>query len=87
VDIGGAILHRPASEVDRVKLRYRSAPVRSRVEGHAGAGRHPRLTLSLDEAVQGVAPGQVACLMRGDEVVGVGTIRADTRTEEEPVAV
>ncbi|MEA2368022.1 MAG: tRNA-uridine 2-sulfurtransferase, partial [Thermoleophilaceae bacterium] len=59
-----------------VKLRYRSAPVPSRVEGSPAAGRHARLMLSLDRPVDGVAPGQVACLMRGDSVVGVGTIRA-----------
>jgi tRNA-specific 2-thiouridylase len=87
VEVAGAILHRPGSEVDSVKLRYRAAPVPSRVDGQPGAGRHRRLTLSLDEPVQGVAPGQVACLMRGDDVVGVGTIRAEQPTEEEPLAV
>jgi tRNA-specific 2-thiouridylase len=87
VEVGGATLYRPGSEVDSVKLRYRSAPVPTRVEGAPAAGRHSRLTLSLGEPVQGVAPGQVACLMRGDDVVGVATIRAQAPTEEEPVAV
>ena len=40
----------------------------------AGPGRHRRLTLALDEAVFGVAPGQVACLMDGDLVLGHGVI-------------
>jgi tRNA-specific 2-thiouridylase len=86
VEVAGATLYRPGSEVDSVKLRYRSAPVPTRVEGRPGAGRHRRLTLNLDKPVQGVAPGQVACLMRGDDVIGVATIRAQP-TEEEPVAV
>jgi tRNA-specific 2-thiouridylase len=86
VEVTGATLYRPGSEVDSVKLRYRSAPVPTRVEGRPDAGRHPRLTLRLDQPVQGVAPGQVACLLRGDDVIGVATIRAQP-TEEEPVAV
>ncbi|TMK66928.1 MAG: tRNA 2-thiouridine(34) synthase MnmA [Actinobacteria bacterium] len=93
VEVGGATLYRPGSEVDSVKLRYRSVPVPSRVEGSPGAGRHKRLVLRLGEPVHGVAPGQVACLMRGDTVVGVATIRASdppptpTPDKEEPVAV
>ena len=67
-----------------MKLRYRSTPVPSRLVGSPGAGRHRRLTLRLEHPVHGVAPGQVACLMRGDDVVGVATIRP---TKEEPVAV
>jgi tRNA-specific 2-thiouridylase len=94
VEVGGALLHRAASEVDSVKLRYRSAAVPCRVEGSPPAGRHRRLTLDLDHPVQGVAPGQVACLMRGADVIGVATIRAgvpsaarQTSDKEEPVAV
>jgi tRNA-uridine 2-sulfurtransferase len=94
VEVGGATLYRPGAEVDSVKLRYRSAPVPSRVDGSPPAGRHRRLTLSLDRPVDGVAPGQVACLMRGDEVIGVATIRAGDpdripakSDKEEPVAV
>jgi tRNA-specific 2-thiouridylase len=87
IEIGGATLHRPAAEVDTVKLRYRSRPVRTRIEEDAAPGRHRRLTLTLAEPVQGVAPGQVACLMRGDQVVGAATIRAQPRAKEEPVAV
>jgi hypothetical protein len=36
------------------------------------------LDLELDEPVLGVAPGQTACLMRGDGVIGSATI-APTR--------
>ena len=58
-------LHRPADRVDRVKLRYRSSPVECEVEGDV---------IRLHEDVHGVAPGQTACLLGGDRVVGWGTI-------------
>ena len=77
VDVAGALLHRPAGAVDSVKLRYRSDPVPCRVKDEPPAGRHRSLTLELGEPVRGVAPGQIACLLRGDEVVGVATIRPD----------
>ena len=65
-----AVLHRPEDEVDRVKLRYRSRPLPCRVIVHGGR----TLTVALDEPADGPAPGQVACLMRGDVVVGHGVI-------------
>jgi len=65
-----AVLHRPGAEVDAVKLRYRSRPLPCRVAGEDGG----RLTLQLGEPVDGAAPGQVACLLRGDVVVGHGVI-------------
>ena len=37
---------------------------------------HRRLELELDEPFHGAAPGQVACLLRGDVVVGWATISA-----------
>jgi tRNA-specific 2-thiouridylase len=75
VALGGATLHRDGVAVDRVKLRYRSNPVPCRVAGRAPAGRHARLELELGDEVHGVAPGQTACLLRRDEVVGWATIR------------
>jgi tRNA-specific 2-thiouridylase len=94
VEVGGATLYRHASEVDQVKLRYRSAPVPCRVADDPPAGRHRRLTIELGRPVEGIAPGQVACFMRGDVVLGFATIRAGTpgerafpTTKEEPVAV
>jgi tRNA-specific 2-thiouridylase len=75
VTIRSARLHRHGSRVDRVKLRYRSTPIRARVTGEdAPAGRHPRLTLELRDGADGAAPGQLACLMDGELVVGWGTI-------------
>jgi tRNA-specific 2-thiouridylase len=59
--------------VDRAeaKLRYRSDPVATRVDGIDRGFR-----LELDRPVYGVAPGQAAVLYEGDAVVGAGTIRA-----------
>jgi tRNA-specific 2-thiouridylase len=76
VALRGARLHRAGDEVDRVKLRYRAAAVACRVAGGAGPGVHRRLELELGEPVDGAAPGQTACLLRGDVVVGWGTIAA-----------
>jgi tRNA-uridine 2-sulfurtransferase len=75
VVVGNAGLLRPGAEIDRVKLRYRSKPLGCRVEGAPQAGRHERLVLSLAEPVDGAAPGQTACLMRGDTILGWATIR------------
>ncbi len=69
VAVRDAVLHRPRAEVDRVKLRYRSAPLACAVVPRGGG-----LALRLAEPVAGAAPGQVACLMRGDVVVGHGII-------------
>jgi tRNA-specific 2-thiouridylase len=69
VAVRDAVLHRPAGAVDRVKLRYRTKPLACRAEARDGG-----LALHLDEPIDGAAPGQVACLMRGDVVVGHGVI-------------
>ena len=74
VSVRGARLHRAGAEVDAVKLRYRSRAVPCRVAGDVGPGTHKRLELALEDAVDGAAPGQTACLLRGDVVVGYGTI-------------
>jgi tRNA-specific 2-thiouridylase len=74
VRVRGARLRRPGARVDRVKLRYRSTPLPARVLGDPAAGPHRLLELALEEPVDGAAPGQLACLMDGDLVVGWGTI-------------
>jgi tRNA-uridine 2-sulfurtransferase len=74
VAVRGARLHRAGAEVDAVKLRYRSRPVACRVVGDPPPGTHRRLDLELADAVDGAAPGQTACLLKGDVVVGYGTI-------------
>jgi tRNA-uridine 2-sulfurtransferase len=70
VAVRDAVLHRPVAEVDRVKLRYRARPLRCT----ARAGEGGTVALELAEPVDGAAPGQLACLMRGDAIVGHGTI-------------
>lgn len=65
-------LNRDGQRVDSVKLRYRSEPLPCRV--NAAAGGHTALDVALAEDALGVAPGQTACLMDGDLVVGHGTI-------------
>jgi tRNA-specific 2-thiouridylase len=62
-------LHRPAERVRAVRLRYRAAAIPCRAVGPAGS-----IELELERAAEAVAPGQVACLMDGDLVVGCGTI-------------
>ena len=76
VPVRGARLHRAGAEVDAVRLRYRSRPVACRLAGDPGPGSHARLQLELEGPVDGAAPGQTACLLSGDVVVGWGTIGA-----------
>jgi tRNA-specific 2-thiouridylase len=65
VRVRGLRLHVDAAEVDAVKLRYRSPAVPCSVASDE---------IALAEPVHGVAPGQIACLLRGDVVVGCATI-------------
>jgi tRNA-specific 2-thiouridylase len=67
-------LYRDSSEVDHVKLRYRSDPVSCRTAAELPAGRYPRIEIMLNEPFMAAAPGQVACFMSGDHVVGHGLI-------------
>jgi tRNA-specific 2-thiouridylase len=76
VPVRGARLHRPGAEVDAVRLRYHSRAVPCRVAGAPDAGVHRSLELELDEPFLGAAPGQAACLLRGDVIVGWATISA-----------
>ncbi len=74
VSLRGARLHRDSTRVDRVKLRYRSRPLPARVAGVLPAGRHRSLRVEIPSGAEGPAPGQLACLMDGEAVVGWGTI-------------
>jgi len=65
VRVGGTVLHRAAERVDRVRLRSHGRALPARLDGD---------TLELSEAVAGAAPGQLACLLEGDVVVGYATI-------------
>jgi tRNA-specific 2-thiouridylase len=79
VPLHDAVLHRDGGRVDRVKLRYRSAPVACRLDGDPPRGSHPRASLILARPTDAAAPGQTACLMAGDRVVGCATIGVDER--------
>ena len=68
VELTGVVLHRPG--FDRVRLRYRQRPLGARAT-HSRGGL---LALELAEPAYGVAPGQLACLMDGDLIVGHATI-------------
>ena len=74
VRLSGAELKRPGTRVDRVKLRYRSCATACQIEGDPAAGRHEGLVIALDQPIYGVAPGQTACLLEGERVVGWATI-------------
>jgi tRNA-specific 2-thiouridylase len=69
--IRGAKLHRSADRVDGVRLRYHSPRRECRVEMN---GDPSEAVVALSEPVDRVSPGQVACLMDGELVVGHGTI-------------
>jgi len=70
VRLEDARLHRPAGEVRQVRLRYHAKPLRCRARPGAGGA----IELELAEPAEAAAPGQLACLMRDDCVVGEGTI-------------
>jgi tRNA-specific 2-thiouridylase len=73
VAVREATLYRPSSRVDRVRLRYHSRALACELP-EVGAGEHAELRLELAEPAYGVAPGQTACLLDGDLVVGRATI-------------
>jgi tRNA-specific 2-thiouridylase len=74
VVVRDATLNRDGAAVDRVRLRHRSRPVACSVEAAPARGLHPELVGELAEPAEAVAPGQTASLMRGDAIVGHGTI-------------
>ncbi|MEJ7875433.1 MAG: tRNA 2-thiouridine(34) synthase MnmA [Solirubrobacterales bacterium] len=73
VRLRSARLHRHSGRADRVKLRYHSSAIPCRLS-EAEPGEHAELELELSEPAFGVAPGQTACLLDGDLVVGRATI-------------
>jgi len=78
VHVRGVRLLRDGARVDRVKLRYRTTPLPARLRDAEAlaAGMHRALEIELGEPVDGAAPGQMACLMDGEAIVGWGTIAA-----------
>jgi tRNA-specific 2-thiouridylase len=71
IRIRGARLHRDAGRVDGVRLRYHAPKKECRVEVN---DEDSEAVVALSEPVDRVAPGQLACLLSGDLVVGHGTI-------------
>jgi tRNA-specific 2-thiouridylase len=71
VRIRGTRLLRAADRVDGVRLRYHSPRQECRLEVDGG---RDEAVVALAEPVDGAAPGQVACLLDGELVVGHGTI-------------
>ncbi len=74
IALRGVRLQRPGARVDRVKLRYRSRPLPARLVGDPGPGSHRQLEMELGATADAAAPGQLACLMDGELVIGWGTI-------------
>jgi tRNA-uridine 2-sulfurtransferase len=72
VRLRGTRLRREPARVDRVKLRYRSQPIPARIREEADEAK--LITVELDEPADTVAPGQIACLLDGEVVIGWGTI-------------
>jgi tRNA-specific 2-thiouridylase len=70
VRLEAARFHRAADQVRQVRLRYHAEPIPCRaIVEEDGEAR-----LELERAAHAVAPGQLACLMRDDCVVGEATI-------------
>jgi tRNA-specific 2-thiouridylase len=88
VHLRNARLNRAGARVNRVKLRYHSSPLTCTLTEDVQPGSHRTLDLNLGQPVDGAAPGQLACLMDGDLVVGWGTIvrAADRGRYREPYA-
>src|SRR5918993_3021448 len=63
-------LHRDPGQVETVRLRYHAHPIACRVLVRKNGG----MEVELERAAHAVAPGQLACLMSQDRVVGEGTI-------------
>jgi tRNA-specific 2-thiouridylase len=74
VAVRDVTLLRDGASVDRVRVRSHGRRFACRLAGDAGAGRHTRLQVELEEPAERTAPGQIACLYAGELVVGYGTI-------------
>ncbi len=70
VAVEGAVLHRDASRVDAVRLRYRSRPIGCAL----GSGGDGAVQVELEQPTRRPAPGQTAVFLDGDLIIGHGTI-------------
>ena len=87
LELEDVTLRNDARAVDAVKIRARGARQSCRLSANGAAAARAadslprRMTVELAEPLERTAPGQIACLYRGDVVVGYGTVaRADPRT-------
>jgi tRNA-uridine 2-sulfurtransferase len=87
VSVREVTLHREGACVDSVKVRYRGRRMPCRLEDGVAAGRHARVDVRLLAPAERTAPGQVACLYAGDEIVGHGIIASSGRTPRSPALV
>lgn len=76
VSVAPVTLHRPGDRARAVRMRYHAPAVTCSVEGPRDAGVQERVRLKLGRRIAGAAPGQTACLMDGDLVVGWGTMES-----------
>jgi tRNA-specific 2-thiouridylase len=76
VSVRDVTLRRDGAAVDSVRVRSHGRRFACRLPRDAGAGRHPRLRVELEQPAERTAPGQLACLYAGELVVGHGTIAA-----------
>ncbi len=74
VAVRDVTLHADGASVDRVRLRHRGAPLPCLPLADRAAGTHRELTLRLCAPASAAAPGQLACLMSGELVVGHATV-------------
>jgi tRNA-specific 2-thiouridylase len=74
LSVRDAVLHGEGRRVDAVRVRAHGRRFPCRLPGTPGAGRHERLAVRLEHAVERTAPGQIACLYSGDLLIGHGTI-------------
>jgi tRNA-uridine 2-sulfurtransferase len=84
VALRGVVLRRSGDRVNTIKLRYRSRPLAGSLLGQPAPGRPGRAEVLLREPAEAVAPGQLACLMDGELVIGSGTITAGVPPERHP---
>jgi len=68
------VLHRPAGDVDAVRLRAHGRRHDCRLATPLAAGRHAAADVELLAEAERTAPGQLACLYAGEIVVGYGTV-------------
>ena len=70
VSLTEARLHRDPADVREVRLRYHAKPIGCSVVDAGEDG----IVLELAEPALAIAPGQLACLLSAERVVGYGTI-------------